>query len=251
LVLEPHQAGDDQDEADQDQGDGQPRHGGRRRRLVVAAIAAAVALVWAGLAFWPSSSTGLTIALYQAGEPDTLRVQRLGAASGRTFRHPELEGDGAIAGPVSIGRTIVVVRANSVWTLPNPGAPAHRVAPGCRVLPSDDAERMWVVSCGGQVTIRAFDLAGHPLTAELDVPPGYDNALSISADGVALLASSTLPHPAVIVWDSTSGTGRGATDQEVTPVSPDMAVTQTTGSTQLFDVHTQRSWPAPCPPMAT
>jgi WD40 repeat protein len=58
---------------------------------------------------------------------------------------------------------------------------------------------------------------------------------------VALLASSTLPHPAVIVWDSTRGTGVGATDQEVTPVSPDMAVTQVTDRTQLFDVHSQRS----------
>jgi hypothetical protein len=207
----------------------------------VAAIAAAVALTWAGLAFWPSTSTALTIAVYQAGEPDTLRVQRLGAAASTIFRHPELEGDGAIAGPVSIGRSIVVVRANSVWTLSTPGARARRVAPGCRVLPSDDADRMWVVSCGVQVTIRAFDLAGQPLTADLDLPPGYDNPLSISADGVALLASSTLPHPAVIVWDSTRGTGVGATDQEVTPVSPDVALTQITDSTQLFDVHTQRS----------
>jgi hypothetical protein len=235
LVLEPHQAGDEPDQAED-----QPRHGRRRRRLVVAAIAA-VALTWAGLAFWPSTSTALTIAMYQAGEPDTLRVQRLGAASDRIFRHPELEGDGVIAGPVSIGRTIVVVRANSVWTLANPGAPARRVTPGCRVLPSGDADRMWVVSCGVQVTIRAFDLAGRPLTADLDLPPGYDNPLSISADGVALLAGGTLPHPAVIVWDITGGTGMGATDQEVIPVSPDLAVTQIADGTQLFDVHTQRS----------
>jgi hypothetical protein len=239
LILEPHQDGDGPDH----QGEQSPaaRHRGRRRRRVLTTIATAVALIWAGVALWPSPSAALTVALYQAGQPDTFRVQRLGAPPGPIYRHPELQGDGAIAGPVAVGRTVVVVRGDAVWTLAGPGAPGHRLASGCRVLPSADADRIWVVSCEVPVTLRAFDLAGTALTGDLDLPPGYDNPLSITSDGVALLASSTLPHPAVIVWDSRSGRGVGATDEQVTPVSASTAVIQTAGSTQLFDVGSRQS----------
>jgi hypothetical protein len=244
LILEPHQAGDERDSrADEPLA----AQSGGHRRAVLAAIAVAVALIWAGLALRPAPSNAVTVALYQAGEPDTFRVQRLGAAPGPVYSHPEMQGDGAIAGPVSIGRTVVVVRGDSIWTLANPQARAHRFAPGCKVLPSADADRIWVVSCGVPVAVRAFDMAGQPLTADLDLPPGYDIPLSITSDGVALLASSTLPHPAVIVWDSRSGRSMGATDQAVTPVSPSTAVTQTADSTQLFDAASQRSRPVAAP----
>jgi hypothetical protein len=77
----------------------------------------------------------------------------------------------------------------------------------------------------------------------------------VTSDGLALLAGSTLPHPAVIVWDSRAGRVVGGTDQRVTSVAPDLAVTQSSEglatSTYLLDVQSQQLRNVAVPPATT